>query len=54
MSGINKRSNDPRADQKKAKFNDLNPLYGTSSVIEYVNRALGKAMGTDTKKKKSK
>lgn len=47
MSGINKRSTDPRADQKKMK---VNPLYNTSAMI----KASGDKFKEAVKKKKKK
>lgn len=45
MTGINKRSTDPKVDQKKMKKPDFNPFYGGSGflkpAIDKVNNALG-------------
>lgn len=47
MTGIRKRSSDPRADQKKIK---INPLYNTSAIIKSVGDTLRSTLGTDKKK----
>lgn len=49
MTGINKRSNDPKVDQTKLK---INPLYNTASIIKAVGDVLEKTIGSKPKKKK--
>lgn len=58
MPGLNKRSNDPKSDQKKL---EINPLYNTSALlkaaIDRVSEAMNfnqKANGQDKKKPKGK
>jgi hypothetical protein len=51
VTGINKRSNQPNAGQKKLNVS-LNPLYNTSMIIKGVSDAIGKALGGEPKKKK--
>ena len=49
MTGIRKRSNDPKADQ--SKFGQINPLYNTSALIKSVSDRLEKVLGGSSKKK---
>lgn len=48
MSGMNKRSTDPKADQKKLK---VNPAYGSFGLIKSVGDVF-KGAGDKKKKKK--
>lgn len=48
MTGINKRSNDPKVDQKKVK---INPLYGSFGVIKGVADTINKLGGPKKKGK---
>ena len=48
MTGINKRSNDPKGDQKKVK---VNPLYGSFGVIKGVADVIN-SLGKPKKKGK--
>ena len=54
MPGINKRSNDPRADQKKDKGIKINPLFNTSSILKGVIDKVGPILGGEDKNKKKR
>lgn len=49
MTGLKKRSTDPKVDQKKLK---VNPLYNTSSLIKAVSDKLDEVFHTQKKKRK--